>query len=320
MALVVIGSIALAEGAAEIDWAAGKVGQSKALPLKASLGKRIKAIVEAQLKDAVGAKFCGIKKISDGYSLQTTLRNHLYEATVYQPFKLIALKPGEFSVREFYVLTKNPWPLPGHVIIPAGVMIGHENDEFWIGKKAGLPPASSKKSRAKIQARFLKKEEALFKLLGRDISMHDPFSRTKTVYYKIRVFRPEDSEPSLERLEERVKSMVVKRVRNGKITSLYALKKDISALRYPGVTVAVDFSLPGRGTGGTGIAVVEAKVGAVEPDVTQQRRYGMSDMKWYYDPGFLAYGVKDGRVHVLRLDVTCGIERPRKNPAIPNPA
>ena len=301
MALAAAGGIiAAAEEKAEIDWAAGKTGQSKPVPLKAPLAKQVEAIVQAQLKDAFGATFCGIKKIPTGYSLRTTLNNHVYEATVYQSFKLLALKPGEFSVREFYVSTKNPWPLADDVIVPAGVMLGHENDEFWIGKKAGPSPAASKMSRAKIQNRLRKKEKALLKLLG-DISVHDPFSRTKTVYYKLKVRRPKGSEYSLDRIEKSVKRVVNKRIRNGKITSFYLIEKDISRLRYPDVSVVVDFSLRGLPLG-----YVEEKVGKVRKD-TYRMDINMPDVTWYYDPGFaiVTYGVRNGCVSVIRLEVTC---------------
>lgn len=299
------GPMAPAEEQAEIDWAALKAGQSTGVALKAPLAKQIEAIVRAQLRNALGATFCGIKKIPVGYSLRTTLNNHVYEATVHRSFSLWAVKPGELPITAFYVTTKNAWPLEDGVIVPAGVRIEHENNEFWIGKKERMSPADWKKLRAQVRINFRKKEKALLKLLG-DISIHDPFSRTKTIYYELKFRWPKDSKYSLDPIEKRVRLVVNKRIRNGKITSFYLIKNDISRLRYPDVTVILDFILQaGRGPA---LGQVEEKVGKVRKDV---RRMEMDkpDVTWYDDAGFLTYGVRQGRVSVIRLEAPCGGRR-----------
>lgn len=94
--------------------AAFRLGQ-----LSLTLGAQVHGIVREQLKACPHVKCPGIASIGQDVVLETTLETRCYRGTVYRPFHVRCLKPGNATFAEFYVRTTSPWTLSGDIVIPA---------------------------------------------------------------------------------------------------------------------------------------------------------------------------------------------------------
>lgn len=106
--------------------------------LSPETGAQIQGIVLAQLKACPQLKNPGILTIKEGLALVATLEGERYQGKPYQTFRVRSLKPGEFTLDEFYIKTSSPWKLSGGVVIPAQTYLAFVNSAFTANDAAGI--------------------------------------------------------------------------------------------------------------------------------------------------------------------------------------